>query len=55
MGTGGHRRLKSQSQASSFGQRGNKTHWILVISTFREVRSHRQLGGFRNLAPKSCR
>jgi len=45
-GADGHRRqrarlvaayLQSQSQASSLGQREDKTQWILVISTFREL------------------
>ena len=32
--------LQSQSQASSLGQRRDKTQWILVISTFYELGSH---------------
>jgi len=32
--------LQSQSQASSLGQCGHKMQWILVISTFHELRSH---------------
>jgi len=32
--------LQSQSQASSHRQRGDKTQWILVISTFHELRNH---------------
>jgi len=50
-GADGHRRqrarlvaaylhLRSQSQACSLGLHGDKTQWILVISTFRELRSH---------------
>ena len=34
------RHLGPQSQASSLGQRGDKTQWILVISTFSELRSY---------------
>jgi len=32
--------LQSQSQASSRRQCGDKTQWILVISTFHELRNH---------------
>jgi len=32
--------LQSQPQASSLGQYGDKTQWILLISTFYELRSH---------------
>jgi len=32
--------MQSQSQASSLQQHGDKTQWILVISAFRELRSH---------------
>jgi len=32
--------LQSQSQASSLCQRGDKMQWILVMSTFHELRSH---------------
>ena len=32
--------LQSQLQASSFHQRGDKTQWILVISTLFKLRSH---------------
>jgi len=48
-GADGHRRqhtrlvavyLQSQSQASSLGQRGDKTPWILVIPAFRKLQSH---------------
>jgi len=46
-GAHGHRRQHArrvgacvQSQASSLSQSGDKMQWILVISTFRELRSH---------------
>jgi len=48
-GADGHRRqsarlvaayLQSQSETSSLGQRRDKTQWVLVISTFGELRSH---------------
>jgi len=56
-GADGHRRqhsrlvaayLQSQSQAYSLGQRGDKTQWILVISTFRKLRSHVSANWGRN-------
>jgi len=48
--------LQSQSQASSLRQRGDKTQWILVISTFCQLGSHVTANWekFRNLAPRSC-
>ena len=48
-GADGHRRqrarlvaayLQSQSQASSLGQRGQKMHYILVMSIFGKLQSH---------------
>ena len=50
--------LQSQSQASSRRPRRDKTQWILLISTFHELRNHvtANLGEkFRNLAPNGCR